>query len=143
MNKKINISKQKGFTFMEIMVVIVIIAILAVMIVPNILKRVDQARVAKAENDIRTLDTALDMYKLDNGFYPTTEQGLGALTVKPNTPPVPGNWSEAYVKQLPKDPCGNFYQYAMPGKHGNGSYDVWSKGPPGENKDIGNWNLEQ
>lgn len=143
MNIKINRLKQKGFTFMEIMVVIVIIAILAVMIVPNILKRVDQARVAKAENDIRTLEQSLGMYKLDNGIYPTTEQGLGALTEKPSTAPIPSNWTDPYIKQLPKDPWGNFYQYAMPGKHGNDAYDVWSKGPPGENKEIGSWNLQQ
>jgi len=143
MNQQINRLKQKGFTFMEIMVVIVIIAILAVMIVPNILKRVDQARVAKAENDIRSLETALDTYKLDNGIYPSTEQGLGALTAKPSGSPIPSNWNGPYVKQLPKDPWNNFYQYAMPGKHGDDSYDVWSKGPPGENKEIGNWNLQQ
>lgn len=141
--RKINISKQSGFTFMEIMVVIVIIAILAVMIVPNILKRVDQARVAKAENDIRSLETALDTYKLDNGEYPSTEQGLGALLQKPTTSPIPSGWNGPYVKQLPKDPWGNFYQYEMPGKHGNDSYDVWSKGAPGDKKEIGNWNLQQ
>ena len=139
----IKIYKQKGFTFMEIMVVIVIIAILAVMIVPNILNRVDQARVAKAENDIRSLETGLDTYKLDNGFYPSTEQGLGALTSKPTGTPAPDNWNGPYVKQLPKDPWGNNYQYAYPGKHSNDTYDVWSKGPPGKDKEIGNWNLQQ
>lgn len=137
----------RGFTLIEIMVVMVIIAILGALIGPQILGRVDEARVTKAKADIRTLGTALDLYKMDNFQYPTTDQGLEALVKKPADPSV-RNWKPGgYVQKLSKDPWGNDYQYLNPGTHG-GPYDLYSLGadgkPGGEgyDADIGNWNTE-
>ena len=101
----------KGFTLIEIMVVIVILCILAAVVVPNIMGRPDEARITKAKQDVRALETALDLYKLDNFNYPTTEQGLEALVTKPTTPPEPKRYrEEAYLKKVPKDPWENEYQ---------------------------------
>ena len=135
--------KQKGFTLIEIMVVVVILAILASVVVPNIMDRPDEARIAKARQDIRALESALGLYKLDNFVYPTTDQGLEALATKPSGSPEPKNYKKTgYVKSVPKDPWGNDYNYLRPGVHGE--IDIFSLGPdlqPSED-DIGNWNIE-
>lgn len=136
-----------GFTLIEVMVVVVILGILAAIVVPRIMSRPDEARIAKAKQDIRTLESALNLYKLDNYVYPSTEQGLEALVQKPTGEPVPRNWKEGgYIDRLPKDPWGNPYQYLNPGVHG--AIDIYSLGadgrPGGEgiDADIGNWNLD-
>ena len=133
----------KGFTLIEIMVVIVILGILAAVVVPNIMSRPDEARITKTKQDVRALETALDLYKLDNFNYPTTEQGLEALVTKPTTPPEPKRYrEEAYLKKVPKDPWENEYQYLSPGEHG--AIDIFSLGPDQQlsDDDIGNWNIE-
>jgi general secretion pathway protein G len=138
---------ERGFTLIEIMVVMVIIAILGALIGPQILGRVDEARVTKAKQDIRALETALDLYKMDNFKYPTTDQGLEALVKKPDDPSV-RNWKDGgYVRQLSKDPWGNDYHYLAPGTHGK-PYDLYTLGADnavgGEDvdADVGNWNIE-
>src|SRR6201996_9272632 len=137
---------QRGFTLLEIMVVVVIIGLLAAVVVPQFMGRVDDARVAKAKQDIQALETGLTLYKLDNFTYPTGENGLKALVEKPNDSNVK-NWrAGGYLKRLPKDPWGNDYQYQYPGTHGE--VDVSSFGADGQaggegvNADIGNWNLD-
>ena len=139
-------ARQRGFTLLEIMVVVVIIGLLAAVVVPQFMGRVDDARVAKAKQDIQALETGLTMYKLDNFNYPTGEEGLKALVEKPNDPNVK-NWrAGGYLKRLPKDPWGNDYQYQYPGTHGE--VDVFSLGADGQaggegvNADVGNWNLD-
>jgi general secretion pathway protein G len=102
----------RGFTLIEVMVVVVILGILAALIVPKIMSRPEQARMVKAKQDILAIQSALDLYKLDNGFYPTTDQGLDALVTKPTTDPMPRNWkSDGYLQDVPMDPWGNAYQY--------------------------------
>lgn len=132
--------KESGFTLVEVMVVVVIIATLAAIIVPKILDRPEQARIVAAKQDISAIENALSLYKLDNGFYPTTAQGLKALITKPTTPPIPQNWSTSgYLKRLPVDPWGNPYHYKNPGQHGD--IDIYTYGPtnqPGKGT-IGNW----
>lgn len=142
-----NPGRHGGFTLIEIMVVMVIIAILGALIGPQILGRVDEARVTKAQSDIRTIGTALDLYRMDNFTYPSTDLGLRALVERPNDPSV-RNWKPGgYVQKLSKDPWGNDYQYLYPGTRG-GEYDLWSYGadgqPGGEGPaaDIGNWNVD-
>ena len=138
-------SLQRGLTLIEIMVVVAILGILAAIIVPNIMGRVDDARITAAKNDVRALVNALKLYRLDNATYPTTEQGLQALTRKPESGNVPGNW-RVYLERLPRDPWGNDYQYLNPGVHGE--IDVFSLGadkqPGGEGNDadIGSWNID-
>jgi general secretion pathway protein G len=124
------------------MVVLVIIGVLAALIVPNVLDRADDARVTAARTDVNNLMQALKLYKLDNQRYPTTEQGLQALVVKPTTGPIPPNW-KPYVEKLPQDPWRNPYQYLNPGV--KGEIDVMSFGADGQpggegkNADIGSW----
>jgi general secretion pathway protein G len=136
-------SKQKGFTLLEILVVVVILGILASLVMPNFLGRTDQARTVAAKHDIQTLLGALKLYKLDNGTYPSTSQGLQALVTKPESDPKPANWKQAYVDQLPKDPWDRPYQYLNPGVHG--TIDIFTLGADGQpggednNADIGNW----
>ena len=141
------IRSQAGFTLIEIMVVVVILSILAAVVVPRIMDRPDEARTIKARQDIRILENALRLYKLDNYYYPSTDQGLEALVEKPLSEPVPRKWKEGgYIDRLPKDPWGYPYQYLQPGVQGE--IDLFSLGadgnPGGEgiNADIGNWNLE-
>ncbi|WP_277998296.1 type II secretion system major pseudopilin GspG [Sphingomonas donggukensis] len=113
------ISGDEGLTLVEMIVVLAIIALVAALIVPNVIGRPDQARVTTANTDIRTIGAALKMYRLDNGQYPTTAQGLKALVEKPTATPVPANWSaEGYLPQLPVDPWGNPYVYAAPAPGG-------------------------
>jgi len=133
-----------GFTLVEIMVVVVILGILAVLIVPRVLGRTDEAKQAAAKHDIATIMQSLKLYKLDNGRYPTNDQGLQALVTKPTSAPTPSNW-KPYLDKLPKDPWGNTYQYLSPGVHGE--VDVFSLGADnqpggtGADLDIGSWQL--
>ena len=125
----------------EVMVVVVILAILATIVVPKIMDRPDDARVVKAKQDVRAIESALHLYKLDNLYYPTTDQGLAAL-VKP--PANAQNWRRGgYLDRLPMDPWNRPYQYLSPGQHGD--FDIYSLGADGQpggkgvNADIGNW----
>ena len=135
---------EHGFTLIEIMVVVVIIAVLATMILPNVIGRAEDARLAKAKADIRALDSALAMYRLDNGHDPSTDQGLQALVKKPSGDPPAPNWrADGYIRTLPDDPWGHPYEYLSPGQHG--PYDLWSDGPDGVSgtrDDIQSWNLK-
>jgi general secretion pathway protein G len=139
--------RSAGFTLIEIMVVVVIIAILASVVAPAVIKRIDQAQVAKARSDIRALETALTLFRLDNFKYPSTDLGLDSLVKQPTDPSI-RNWKEGgYISSLRKDPWGNAYQYVYPGTHGT-EYDLYTLGadnqPGGEgvDADIGNWNVE-
>lgn len=141
-------SKTSGFTLIEILVVVTIIGILAGVIVPRIMDRPDQARVVAAKSDIQAIMSALKLYRLDNRTYPTSEQGLKALTEKPTSAPIPSNWNpRGYLEKEPVDPWKNPYQYLTPGLHGE--VDVMTFGadgvPGGDNvnADIGNWNLDE
>lgn len=139
-------NKQSGFTLIEIMVVVVIIGILASVVVPRIMDNPDKARVAKANNDIQALGGALDIYRLDNYVYPTTDQGLDSLVNTPTSSPEPPNWKQGgYIKKLSKDPWGNEYLYLNPGEHGETDiYSLGADGAPGgegPNKDIGSWDI--
>ncbi len=133
----------RGFTLIEIMVVLVIIGVLAAMIGPAVLGRVGEARTTAARSDISAIMQALKLYKLDNGRYPTAEQGLQALVQKPTAGPTPANW-KTYLEKLPKDPWGGDYQYANPGVKG-GEIDVFSYGADlkpggdGDDADVGSW----
>lgn len=136
--------KNSGFSLIEIMVVVVILGILASLVVPKIISRPDEARTIKAKHDILTIQNALDLYKLDNGNYPTTDQGLLALVKKPTTSPTPDDWKQ-YLKSVPKDPWGREYIYLNPGQHAD--IDIFSfgadgkPGGEGKNAEIGNWNI--
>ena len=138
--------KQKGFTLIEIMVVVVILGILATLVVPKIMGRPDEARSVAARQDIASILQALNLYRLDNSRYPTTEQGLQALVTAPTLEPVPGNFKPGgYLAKLPKDPWGSPYQFLNPGL--NGDVDVLSfgadkkAGGEGVNADLGSWML--
>jgi general secretion pathway protein G len=137
--------RQAGFSLIEIMVVVVILGILAALVVPKIVDRPDDARIVKAKQDVLAIQNALELYKLDNGFYPTTDQSLAALVEKPTTSPVPTNW-HSYLKNLPKDPWGREYLYLNPGEHSE--IDVFTYGPTGQpggegkNAEVGNWNRD-
>ncbi|WP_296224724.1 type II secretion system major pseudopilin GspG [Ralstonia sp. UBA689] len=133
-----------GFTLIEIMVVVVILGILAALVVPKIMSRPDEARIIAAKQDIASISQALKLYRLDNGRYPTTEQGIAALVTKPTAEPVPNNWKAGgYLERLPKDPWGHPYQYLNPGVRGE--VDIFSFGADGQpggtanDADIGNW----
>lgn len=139
--------RSTGFTLIEIMVVVVILGILAALVAPNVIRRVDDANVAKAKQDIRAYETGLNLFRMDNFRYPTTEQGLQALVQQPNDPTI-RNWKPGgYVAGLRKDPWGNDYRYTYPGSRG-GEYDLFSYGADGEeggegvDADIGNWNTD-
>jgi general secretion pathway protein G len=132
-----------GFTLIEVMVVVVILGILAAVVVPKIMDNPEKARITKAKQDIRAMESALDLYKLDNYTYPSTDQGLDALASKPGGTPEPKNYKDGgYVRKVPLDPWQNPYQYLNPGA--NADIDIFSLGPdqqPSED-DIGNWNIE-
>lgn len=140
------LKSEAGFTFIEIMIVVVIIGFLASVVGPQIIGRVGKARTVTAQNQIGTLDMALEQYYLDTGRYPTSDQGLAALRVKPQISPVPKNWDGPYLKrEVPVDPWGYEYQYKCPGDHNPNSYDLYSlgkdgqEGGTGEDADITNW----
>lgn len=137
-----NKQKQSGFSLIEIMVVVVILGILSAIIVPKIMSRPDEARKVKAKQDILAIQNALDLYRLDNGVYPSTDQGLKALVTKPTIPPIPQHW-KPYLKSLPMDPWDRQYLYLNPGKHGE--VDIFTYGADGQpggegiNAELGNW----
>lgn len=138
--------RQSGFTLIEIMIVVVILGILASIVVPNIMESPNKARIVKAKQDLRTLEGALNLYKLDNFNYPNTDQGLEALVTKPAGQPEAKNWKKnGYLKKVPKDPWGNEYLYLSPGP--NGEIDIFTygsdarKGGSDAAADIGNWDL--
>ena len=137
--------RQRGFTLLEIMVVIVILGVLASLTIPSLMGNKDRADRQKAVSDIVTLENALDMYRLDNSRYPTTDQGVQALVKKPVLAPLARSYrDDGYVRRLPQDPWGNDYRITSPGEHG--AIDVWSVGPDGEAgsaDDIGNWALDE
>ncbi len=135
-----------GFTLIEVMIVVVILGILAAIVVPKILDRPDQAKVTAAKADIAILMQALKLYRLDNGFYPATDQGLSALVKLPTSTPQPANWKQGgYVERLPLDPWKTPYQYLNPGI--KGEIDVFSfgadkqAGGEGSSADVGSWDL--
>ena len=124
-------ARARGFTLIEMMVVVVIMGIMAALIVPKLMGRTDDARIIAAKQDIATIMQALKLYRLDNQRYPTTEQGLQALVVKPTTGPAADGWKTGgYIDKLPKDPWGNPYQYLSPGIHGE--IDVFTLGADGQ-----------
>ena len=138
----------RGFTLIEIMVVVVILGILAAVIVPQFLSRPDQAKVTKAKVDMKSIEEALGLFKLDNGFYPSTEQGLQALVTKPESGRIPTRYSKsAYLKKAPVDPWGNPFVYISPGVV-NRDYDLISYGDDGQpggeefDADIKSWEIE-
>lgn len=134
--------RSRGFTLLELMVVIVIIGVLAALIAPKVLEKVGQAKSTAARSDINNLMNALKMYKLDNGRYPSQDQGLQALVAKPTAGSIPSNW-KGYLDKLKDDPWQHPYQYANPGTHGD--IDVFSfgadgqPGGDGDDADIGSW----
>ena len=141
-------SREAGFSLLELMVVVVILSILAMVVMPRIIDRPDQARVARVRSDLASLQSAVKLYRLDNFRYPTTEQGLKALVEEPTSEPVPPNWAEGgYIDRLPEDPWGTPYQYLSPGVHGE--VDILSYGADGVSggddvdADIGTWSLDQ
>ncbi len=136
----------RGFTLIEIMVVVVIIGLLAAIVAPNVIGNIDQAAITRARQDVRSIETALNLYRLDNFRYPSTDQGLQALVSNPGQGVAP-NWKAGgYLDRVPSDPWNNPYQYRNPGQQGE--FDVWSFGADGQpggddvDADIGNWNLD-
>ncbi|HXG62035.1 MAG TPA: type II secretion system major pseudopilin GspG [Planctomycetota bacterium] len=123
-----------GFTLIELLLVVVIIGILAAIVVPKLAGRSEDARIAAAKADLKTLAGALDRYEVDSGRFPTTEQGLAALLVKPSSAPEPKSWKGPYIdgRELPKDPWGNPYLYRFPGERNTQGYDLYSAGPDGQ-----------
>ncbi|HHZ83285.1 MAG TPA: type II secretion system protein GspG [Nitrospirales bacterium] len=139
---------QRGFTFVEIMVVVAILAILAAIVVPRIMGRTDEAKITAAKVQMRNIEGALKLYKLDTGKYPPTEHGLEALITKPTSGKVPKNWRRGgYLQAVPKDPWGTPFLYLSPGVHDD--YDLVSNGSDGEpggegeEADIQSWNFQQ
>jgi general secretion pathway protein G len=150
LNRKLQTSvktahKQRGFTLIEVMVVLLIIGIMASMIAPQILGSQEEAQLKKAAVDIQSLESALEMYKLKNNTFPTSEQGLDALVTAPTIDPIPRNYQEGgFIKRLPNDPWGNPYQLISPGELS--VIDIFTNGPDGEagtDDDIGNWNINE
>jgi len=135
---------EQGFTLLEIMVVVVIIGLLAAIVAPQFIGNIDKAQITRAKSDIRGIETALNLYRLDNFRYPTTSDGLQALVTNPGETVAP-NWKQQ-LKRIPMDPWNRPYQYAYPGMHGE--FDIFSYGADGQeggegtNADIGNWDLD-
>ncbi len=146
---KFNANNEKGFTLLEIIVVVFILGLLAAIVAPKIIGRTDDARIADAKMQIRNFETALKLYKLDNGFYPETSQGLQALVEQPATGRIPQKYRQGgYLEQktIPDDPWGNPYLYLCPGLHGD--FDIMSfgadgkEGGEGKDADIRNWDMK-
>jgi general secretion pathway protein G len=139
--------RETGFTLIELMLVIIILGILSATIIPQFTGRSEQARIVAARSDIESgISIALDLFEVDNGFYPTTTQGLGALLKKPSVAPSPPNWNGPYIKKKPVDPWGSPYAYVCPGMHNTESYDLSSygrDGVEGGGDDICNWETEK
>ena len=140
------LARAAGFTLIEIMVVVVILGILAALIAPNVISRIDEAQVTKVRQDLRAIESALKLYRLDRFRYPTSEEGLGALVTKPSDSSVP--WPQGgYLDRLPKDPWNRPYLYLQPGN--NGEFDVYTLGRDGQqggeglDADIGNWDATE
>jgi general secretion pathway protein G len=143
---RLSTADRGGFTLIEILVVIIVIGLLAGLVGPRILGRVSEAKTATARTQIELMGVALDNYRLDNGAYPTTEQGLAALQEKPAREPASPNWRGPYLKKaVPVDPWGRAYSYASPGEHTPGGYDLWTLGRDGQqggendNADVTSW----
>jgi len=139
-----NVISQRGFSLIEILLVVIIIGTLSAMAIPRLIGRSDQARRAAAKADVEVnFATALKLYELDNGFFPTTEQGLTALISQPTTTPIPQNWNGPYLEKKTIDPWGHPYQYESPGTHRPHDYDLSSLGkntkPESTDDDIVNW----
>ena len=142
MNKRLNL--RAGFTLLEILLVVVIIGMLVGVAVVKLGGKAKEAMVTATRDQIHNYESAFDLYELDNGFTPTTEQGLQALITQPSTPPVPNNWKGPYLKPpvIRKDPWGHDYIYKNPGQHNTSGYDLYTPGPDGiegNEDDIGNW----
>lgn len=139
------VKRINGFTFIEMMAVVVIISILVALVAPRLIGRTEEAKRQAAKADIEAnISLALDLYALDNGTYPTTEQGLGALVSRPNTTPIPENWKGPYLKKgIPKDPWGRPYHYRYPGEFNREDYDLYSYGGDGVEggDDVINWEV--
>lgn len=138
--RKLFVKKRaQGFTLIEVMVVVLILAILAAVVAPKLLSKPEEARIARAKSDIQSIETSMDLYRMDNFAYPSTAEGIQSLITKPGG--ASKNWSQ-YLKREPIDPWGNPYKYANPGK--DGGVDIYSLGPdrvPSDD-DVGNWNLQ-
>lgn len=134
MNRRYRRLARAGFTLIELLLVVVIIGILAAIVVPKLAGRSEDARIAAAKADLKTLAGALDRYEVDSGRFPTTEQGLAALLERPSSAPEPKNWKGPYIdgRELPKDPWGNPYLYRFPGERNAQGYDLYSAGPDGQ-----------
>lgn len=138
--------KNRGFTLLELMLVVIIISVLVAMVAPRLVGRSQEARIAAAKTQIEAhFAVALGLYELDNGMFPTSEQGLAALKIKPTTSPTPPKWKGPYINKIPKDPWGNPYLYVCPGVHNIQDYDLSSYGPDGveSSDDITNWEQEE
>lgn len=141
-------ASQRGFTLLEIMIVVVIIGLLAAIVAPKLIGNIDTAQINRAKQDIRSIETALNIYRLDNFKYPSTDEGLQALVTNPGESSAPHWKPGGYLQRqhVPLDPWSHEYQYRYPGQHGD--FDVWSygadaqEGGEGTNADIGNWNIE-
>lgn len=139
-------SSHAAFTLIELILVVAIIGVLAAMALPRFTGRAKQAKISVARTDIlANIATALDMYELDNGRYPTTDQGLKALRTKPTSSPEPRNWNGPYLKRIPVDPWGNPYKYIYPSRRDKLDYELYSLGPDGieSEDDIGNWQEQE
>jgi general secretion pathway protein G len=134
-----------GFTLIELMMVVIILGILAGIVVPKFVGQTDKARMAAARMELRNIGMALDRYEMENGAFPTTDQGLKALMEKPTSTPTPRDWNGPYLKEEPKDPWRQPYQYRRPSQN-NLDYDLWSLGPDGQDAtedDVSNWKQDK
>jgi len=132
MNNRNALPAETGFTLIELMVVITILALLVALVAPKLVGRTDEAKVTAAKAQLKNIESALELYKLDNGIYPSTEQGLQALVTEPTTPPLPSGWKKGgYLPKVPADPWKRPYIYMSPGIR-NPEYDLLSYGADGE-----------